>query len=322
MRVALVGFSSPVAYDYKHEAERAPADSMSSPNPILFGATPIMLLFDEIWFVTKSLCPMSMRKLKFVRFLDEDGGLSADDLASAKEISGGSSHSLDLEFTSKGSFAQIETQFLRANNFGYDNHTHGLKVLGHRVIGNAGSASNLALDLQLKSILRDPDIDLIYNPFWSEDVDKEVKSLAQIGVTNELVLRRIPNPFNERGPKVDDIEKWRENKFIGDFRSWVASQDFPKSLDKIKDTTERIEKDIFGAMRKAYLRELNKFRMYKSLSKSVAGELAGHVVPGASLILDLSKELREEAKIRPERWRAFLLSLDEAQDTEDKVAVY
>jgi hypothetical protein len=30
-------------------------------------------LFDEIWFVHRALCPLTMRKLKFVRFLNEGG---------------------------------------------------------------------------------------------------------------------------------------------------------------------------------------------------------------------------------------------------------
>ena len=38
MRIGFV-FSSPLAYDYKHDAKKAQADTFSSPNPIVFGET-------------------------------------------------------------------------------------------------------------------------------------------------------------------------------------------------------------------------------------------------------------------------------------------
>lgn len=70
LRRALVGFSSPVGYSYEYPAEKTPNDERSSPNPVLMGATGLFVLYDEIWFACRSLCPQNMRSLSYVKFLD------------------------------------------------------------------------------------------------------------------------------------------------------------------------------------------------------------------------------------------------------------
>lgn len=67
-------------------------------------------------------------------------------------------------------------------------------------------------------------------------------------------------------------------------------------------------------MRRALLEKTNKSRLYKSIAKSAFGEIVGHIIPGSSLVLEVSKALREEAKVREDRWRAFLLSLDNSNE--------
>jgi hypothetical protein len=73
MRIAYVGLSGPLFYDYGHLATPGPADMQSSPNPILDSPYGLLLLFDELWFLTRSVCPENMRELDYVRFLDEAG---------------------------------------------------------------------------------------------------------------------------------------------------------------------------------------------------------------------------------------------------------
>ena len=75
MRIGLVGLSSPVFYDYRHPASIAPSDLSSSPNPVLEGAFGALLLYDELWFLCRSLCPENMRSISCVKFLDELGML-------------------------------------------------------------------------------------------------------------------------------------------------------------------------------------------------------------------------------------------------------
>ena len=76
MRRAYIGLSTPIAFDYQTTASKTKADLSSSPNPILESPFGLLLLFDELWFLTRSLCPQNMRKVPYVHFLDEEGLLA------------------------------------------------------------------------------------------------------------------------------------------------------------------------------------------------------------------------------------------------------
>ena len=76
MRRAYIGLSSPIFYDFGNPAEQAYEDQYTSPNPILDGPLGLLLFFDELWFFTRALCPQNMRKVPYVRFVDEEGLLS------------------------------------------------------------------------------------------------------------------------------------------------------------------------------------------------------------------------------------------------------
>jgi hypothetical protein len=69
MRRAFVGLSAPLFYDYRYPAMNANGEE--EPNPILDSPFGLFLLFDEIWFLSRSLCPQSMRGLPYVKFLEE-----------------------------------------------------------------------------------------------------------------------------------------------------------------------------------------------------------------------------------------------------------
>ena len=121
-----------------------------------------------------------MRNLDFVTFLDEEGRLTSEMLGQAiaefaAPKTGLFAHSLDMEFTGRIAFQQVKESFLTKNDFGWDNHTHALSVLGHRILGNSGAEHTLALDRGLKTLLGAPNAELIYNPFWFEGVESETR---------------------------------------------------------------------------------------------------------------------------------------------------
>ena len=62
----LIGTSSPVGYFYMREKEKG------RPAPILESPLSYCLLYDELWFLSRKLCPYNMEKLDFVHFVDED----------------------------------------------------------------------------------------------------------------------------------------------------------------------------------------------------------------------------------------------------------
>jgi hypothetical protein len=103
---------------------------------------------------------------------------------------------------------------------------------------------------------------------------------------------------------------------LGDFREWIAATDFPKDIDKLTELAEQIEKDTFRKMRDVYRRELNKYRTHRSLARNVVGEIASALLPGSGFVTATGRVLAEDAQIRRERWRAFLLDLVEEEKAE------
>jgi hypothetical protein len=69
-RRAYIGLSSPTAYFYDHNQTH-----FKEPwkwNPILESPQGLITLFDELWFLSRPLCPVSLRQENYVKFLDED----------------------------------------------------------------------------------------------------------------------------------------------------------------------------------------------------------------------------------------------------------
>jgi hypothetical protein len=64
-RIAYVGASGPIKYDYKHTL------NSGYPNPILESPLGLMAVYDEIVFLHESICPKTMQKLDFIRFLSD-----------------------------------------------------------------------------------------------------------------------------------------------------------------------------------------------------------------------------------------------------------
>lgn len=72
--IAFIGLSSPTAYyyDFKNEYSK---DNQWNLIPIIESPQGLMTLFDEIWFLHPALCPITMRKLDFVKFIVDDSKL-------------------------------------------------------------------------------------------------------------------------------------------------------------------------------------------------------------------------------------------------------
>ena len=49
-RIAYIGLSYPLLYDYKNQAEMTENDVTDSPNPIIESPLGLMILYDELWF--------------------------------------------------------------------------------------------------------------------------------------------------------------------------------------------------------------------------------------------------------------------------------
>jgi hypothetical protein len=62
----LIGSSSPVGYYYERAKDKG------RPAPIPESPLSYLLLYEEIWFLSRTLCPYNMENLDFVHFVDEE----------------------------------------------------------------------------------------------------------------------------------------------------------------------------------------------------------------------------------------------------------
>src|SRR5258706_10403469 len=103
-----------------------------------------MLLFDEIVFVTRSLCPENMRDCSFVRFLDEEGlapSPERKDWSGVREVLKTDPRWAQIAERAEGTPRPRFTPTIRDLGVYWDgavdNHTHGLRVGTLQTTGNA-----------------------------------------------------------------------------------------------------------------------------------------------------------------------------------------
>jgi len=165
MRIGFVGLSTPLFYDYRYPASIAPSDGSTSPNPILEGAFGGLLLYDELWFLCRSLCPDNMRTLSYVKFLDEMGEVpevdpewlpEPDKIFDRRAVDAFHNSYLDYNAVKKSANVYWDAAA--------DNHSHALKIGDIHLNGNSWNIKNVVFDLLLAGRLSQQ-VELITNSF-------------------------------------------------------------------------------------------------------------------------------------------------------------
>jgi hypothetical protein len=152
-RKAYIGLSSPLAYFYDHEQKH-----FHEPwrwNPIIESPQGLVTLFDELYFLSRALCPVSLRKESYVKFLDEDSDFEPlikglFDILESSRITGLIANCNLIEDLIEVESDYKEEQFKRYDTvidsvYGrppgdgapIDNHSHGINICGHYISGNS-----------------------------------------------------------------------------------------------------------------------------------------------------------------------------------------
>lgn len=311
MRRAYVGFSSPVGYDYRNQARKTPNDGMSSPNPILVGSMGLYLLFDEIWFPCRSICPDNMRELDYVRFVDveyPDLKIDVGGVIDRYCVPDGGSLSLsDLSPDGYGGF--MEHYY---GEKGPDNHTHGLSWFGGGVNGNP-TQSNLTIDLYLVDALVQLDLTPVFNgitgkctfPNGLEYLRGRDPSSELDLAERSLCLTSLYDITGANGPYHPVVEELRNHPFISAFRRWandeagrLGNQDPSDILDELDRTVIDFEdRELRKAVGEGGLKETT-----VDLAKGIALDL----IPGASTVNTTIGLIRSEMKREDRKFNAFV----------------
>jgi len=310
MRKAFVGLSTPVGYDYKNHATKTKADQFSCPNPILDSPFGLMILFDKLIFLSKSLCPENMRNLPFVEFLDESNKLpfvSNEELnLISEEISNSFNDTNRKSIRSDISFQQSVKGAGVLDGMGVDNHSHGLHIGEYSGQANADE-SNFAIDLLFCSRLNDPSIEVITNSRLRPLQNLPREQWAKAKLTELLVIENISNYLSPGGPYHPVIDEVRENQYIAEFRKWISNQKGFASLSEVKEMKSQVEHALQNAQAELFLKHLDPKRHFKSIGEAMFGDLVGLIYPASGTtkaLLDAGSDI-----IKPDknRWQGFVV---------------
>lgn len=315
-RKAFVGLAGPVFYDYQNLASKTQEDTYSSPNPILDSPAALILLYDEIWFLSRSLCPQSMRNLDFVRFLLEDSTTS-NLLSDFQYDEDG-----DTEFL--GGINQYQRKFFFDNydmhvfdagahwwktpKAAIDNHTHtiNLGAVGQRSANSIRIESGLLDQAILNHI--GGDFELVINKF-----QQQVLFPTSVGTTlgsdvslpDALVFPGLTARLTPNGPDTDLLGEIRDHGTLHEFRKWISKFDSRVSTSELRT----IEAEVNDAIQSHYRKLWDKFNpatFHTSISKTVLTEGIGFIHPIFGKAAKAAKTFAEYKELKSGRWSAFL----------------
>ncbi len=228
----LIGVSSPVGYFY------ARASETGRPAPILEAPLSYFLLYDEIWFFSRKICPYNREGLDFVHFVDEElerKGLPKDAIPQEETGPVG-------PFPWEAWNGVIDATIGR--RWSYDNHSAPLPFGELGLLPTPGRYENLLVDRYLAAQHGMDLVENTANAMWSKELEQ--KSL-QMTVSERLMGARITSLQTMDGPwhpmigglRNDSLLKSYRNK-IGDIAQIDSLADLDTRVQELSDEFERV----------------------------------------------------------------------------------
>ena len=318
-RVAYIGLSYPLFYDYGNPAKMCDNDLQSSPNPILESPMGLLILYDELVFLCKSLCPDNMRELPYVKYVD---CLFPElFLSQIQESSWENGKSLNGYLSERNSWTDLRrSMHLDSNGFIVDHHSHALKIADITTSAHF-SSSSFAFDIDVFSFLKDnydPEIEFLSNSMIHCD---RFDSGNVVEFTEKIVVRDIPNYLSRSGPYHECMEELRENTNLVSFRKWIIENHMHLSRAEIDDAVRTVYRTIQEKQDEIFMRYLNEnsgFETFTSTGKTILKTAAGVVpVPGINLaatiwglnddLADCADRMNKMFDVQSVRWQGFIV---------------
>lgn len=307
-RIAYIGISYPLLYDYKHQAKKSPNDLWDSPNPIIESPLGLMIFFDEIIFLCKSICPSNMRNLPYVKFVDElyPEFYFQGILDHAKETE------LSIQINIHLTYWDILGKLNIMNWKGLDVHTHALK-LGDSTISAKSNEYSFLFDLYVFQALQnlyDSNIEFIANSYYTLET---FNSGAKVELIDRIIIPDIPNYISTAGPYHSCIEELRENQYIKDFRNWIIEKHNDIQRSEIEEVCVAVQKNIEEVKDKTfkkYLESNSAFSFFRSTGSTILKTAAG-ILHSPISVLDAFAGCisggKEALDAKSVRWQGFIM---------------
>lgn len=315
MRIAYIGLSSPLAYYYDHHRNFTALQEWHW-NPIIESPVGLVTLFDEIWFLHRALCPLTMRREPFVRFLNEDSDITELIQPFAKSIRDRDDPEFGARMEELDEVVSEQTQMFAdtirlasgmvpGRECPIDCHSHMMRLGDTPLSGSSWSSRHLAFDLlaveQLSGTTSNR-VELVTNTFTDACLPACPTTGPETEVTHEILVSRIPVLQTREGPVLEGIGRVRNNDYLAAFRAKLGTDAGQISREEIESTVAHIENE-YGRYKVDVLLE---HQAAAGLLTSIARNVFSALVPYVTEVGDLITS----AETRRMNWTAFLASVD------------
>lgn len=309
-------FSSPIGYDNRFKTTKTKNDRYAQPpNAKLFGATGLLLLYDEIVFACESLCPENMRALNYVKFLDRDFSLlNLNEQTFRAEIDAVYRHyQSDLAFQNAGIASQSHLDFSEAN-FGktFDDHQSVLLFCGESILPKCGTLQTI-IDTWIINHFRNLNLAIVINPFTTRDYFRDLLGLTDVEaglkrleISEKLIsLQNIMDIDNEVGPYHPVIEELRDDSLIENYRKWLSDDEKNWHNREVMDIINEVDAKIYEFTLKslaAYVAPTSLIQTTVSVTKGLALD----AIPLGSTLNVIADEAKRHHQRQEFGWQAFI----------------
>ncbi len=296
-RSLLIGFSSPIAYSYEVVKKNMPC-------PILESPIAYCLLYDDIWFISRKLCPPELEKLSFVHFVNEE----YFEKLPFKDIPEEEKERLQ-GWDWKEWQRIVDLTVGNAREWRCDNHSRSFNFGGIQVLPTPGSRANLFIDRYVATRYGFELAENTPNSEASLEVDTKV---LQISVAEQLVRNQFSTLKAPSGYWHDCLYELREDRFLKDFRRKIGSLEIGDS-DLVTAKVDELLCEYRRQIRKTFEKRFNfdfpgfVYSTAKFLIGTIPG--TGPLVSGCEWIGEIGKKICDS---KNNAWTAFLASVDSA----------
>ncbi|GAB2835275.1 hypothetical protein [Streptomyces daliensis] len=319
MKRALVGLSTPITYDYENVLGQTEHGG-TIPNAVLENVTGLLLCYDEIWFVSREFCPVDLRELPYVKFIDDHPDLWQRSLVAREQYD-----YTDFRETvtrigeaRPDDYPDVVDRMRRAlpYAFGPDNHSRGITPgFGQ---GNSADPVLFVQDLGIAAAM-DMDVDLVSNSIMARALRAlgraapgggvETFEQWQLQAAEEVVALRTIDHLGRRGAYHESIEDLRAHARLQEFRDYMSEADRPDAdATALAAEVCRLATRHSVEVMDRFVRGRGKLRTIGRASIGPAGNL---VHPGLGSLLSGALSLGEWNKERKQRqnvaWALFVL---------------
>jgi hypothetical protein len=323
MKRVFVGLSGPIAFDYGKRPWRH-----DMPNPLLENVTGLLLCYDEIWFLSRNLCPEDLRDLPYVKFIEDDQALSERALVACDQykplaVEAGEAKTLDERIAverSRGERTLEIVEFVKSQSevpFLFDSHSRGTKI-GEAYVGTSvpGSPENGILDWGVAQSL-DLNLDVAINSplatslelLFEESPPEQAFQRWHIEAAELLLPLRTTDYLGDRGAYHESLEDLRAHRSVSEFRTFLAEAEAVDrdAIALSRHVSELAEKHCRDILER-FVKGRSKVRTLGTASIGAAGNV---VKPGLGSLLSgviTSAEWLKERSLRKRvAWSLFVV---------------